>query len=113
LNDKAEDFSDLISRWFGSPLFIIIHATWWTCWMVFKVEPYPFGLLTLVVSLEAILLSGLILNSSNRAASEDRRMMDRDYVLEKDTNQVVDRLYDELQDIKTLFYSECSEDIEE
>jgi uncharacterized membrane protein len=81
--------------------------------MIFKVEPYPFGLLTLIVSLEAILLSGLILNSSNRAAYEDRRMMDRDYILEKDTNQVVDRLYDELQDIKTIFYSDHPERDEE
>lgn len=81
--------------------------------MIMGVEPYPFGLLTLIVSLEAILLSGLILNSSNRAASEDRRMMNRDYILEKDTNQVVDRLYDELQDIKSIFYSECpTEDTE-
>ena len=82
--------------------------------MIGGVEPYPFGLLTLIVSLEAILLSGLILNSSNRAAHEDRRMMNRDYILEKDTNQVVDRVYDELQDIKAIFYSECpTEDTEE
>ena len=72
-------------------------------------EEYPFGELTLMVSLESIILSGLILNSSNRAAHEDRRLMDRDYILEKDTNQVVDRLYDELQDIKSIFYSECPE----
>jgi uncharacterized membrane protein len=81
--------------------------------MICEVEPYPFGALTLIVSLESILLSGLILNSANRAAKEDRRIMARDYVLEKDTNQVVDRLYDELQDIKTLFYSELSEDDDE
>jgi uncharacterized membrane protein len=109
LNKKAESFSDLISHWFGQPLFLLIHAIWWAGWMIGGVEPYPFGLLTLIVSLEAILLSGLILNSSNRAANEDRQMMDRDYVLEKDTNQVVDRLYDELQDIKAIFYSDQSD----
>jgi hypothetical protein len=44
----------------------------------------------------------MILNSSNRAADEDKRLMKQEYTLNQDTNVVVDRLWDELQDIKTL-----------
>jgi uncharacterized membrane protein len=110
INKKAEALSDLISHWFGQPIFLLVHIIWWSAWMLGGVEPYPFGLLTLIVSLEAIVLSGLILNSSNRAADEDRRMMNRDHILEKDTNQVVDRIHDELQDIKTIFYSHIHND---
>ena len=70
------------------------------------IEEYSFGLLTLIVSLEAILLSGLILNSSNRAAREDKRLMAKDYNLGQDTNEIVDRMWEEIQDLKSLIRAE-------
>lgn len=70
------------------------------------IERYPYGFLTLIVSLEAILLSGLILNASNRAAREDKRLMAKDFNLGQDTNEIVDRLWEEIQDLKTLIRTE-------
>lgn len=61
--------------------------------------------------MEAILLSIMILNSSNRAADEDRRRMKQEYNLSQDTNIVVDRLWDELQDVKTLIRNDEMEDL--
>lgn len=106
INQKAEIFSDHVSDVFGKPLFILFHLIWWSIWMFGGIEEFPYGFLTLIVSLEAILLSGLILNSSNRAAREDKRLMNKDYDLSQDTNYVVDRLWDEIQDIKTLIRTE-------
>ena len=106
INQKAEIFSDRVSDIFGKPLFILFHLTWWGIWMIGGIEVIPYGFLTLVVSLEAILLSSLILNSSNRAAREDKRLMNKDYNLSQDTNYVVDRLWEEIQDIKTLIRTE-------
>jgi uncharacterized membrane protein len=74
--------------------------------MIGGIERYPFGFLTLIVSLEAILLSGLILNASNRAAQEDKRLMKKDFNLGLDTNEVVDRLWDEIQELKDMIRSE-------
>ena len=37
------------------------------CWICFGIENYPYGLLTMVVSLEAIFLSTFVLISQNRA----------------------------------------------
>lgn len=106
INQKAEIFSDRVSDIFGKPLFILLHLTWWGIWIFGGIELFPYGFLTLIVSLEAILLSGLILNSSNRAAREDKRLMNKDYNLSQDTNYVVDRLWEEIQDIKTLIRTE-------
>ena len=70
------------------------------------IEKYPYGFLTLIVSLESILLSGLILNASNRAAQEDKRLMKKDFNLGLDTNEIVDRMWDEIQELKDLIRSE-------
>ena len=37
-------------------LFIIIHICWFLIWILMPVEPFPYGLLTMIVSLEAIFL---------------------------------------------------------
>jgi uncharacterized membrane protein len=47
-------------------LFVYIHVIWFGCWIAFGVEDYPFGLLTMVVSLEAIFLSTFVMISQNR-----------------------------------------------
>jgi len=63
---------DSITAFCGSFAFVWIHIVWFAVWISFdqmfsaKIDPYPFQLLTLVVSLEAILLSTFILISQNR-----------------------------------------------
>lgn len=109
INKRAEWFSDRVSDLFGKPMFLLVHTLWWAIWIVGGIERYPYGLLTLTVSLEAILLSGLILNSSNRAAREDKRLMNKDYNLSQDTNEIVDRMWEEIQDLKALIRSEQME----
>jgi len=109
INKRAEWFSDRVSDLFGKPMFLLVHTLWWAIWIMGGIEKYPFGLLTLTVSLEAILLSGLILNSSNRAAREDKRLMNKDYNLSQDTNEIVDRMWEEIQDLKALIRSEQME----
>ena len=47
--------------------FVYIHVLWFAAWIIFKVEHYPYGLLTMIVSLEAIFLSTFVMISQNRA----------------------------------------------
>ncbi len=47
--------------------FVYIHIIWFSCWIGFGVESYPYGLLTMIVSLEAIFLSTFVMISQNRA----------------------------------------------
>lgn len=72
---------DAITNFCGNPWFVWIHIAWFAIWITLNVAPglphwdgFPFQFLTLVVSLEAILLSAFILITQNRqAALADRR----------------------------------------
>lgn len=59
--------ADQITRFAGSMKFVYIHIIWFSLWIVLGVEDYPFGLLTMIVSLEAIFLSTFVMISQNRA----------------------------------------------
>ena len=59
--------ADRITGFSGSMRFVYLHAIWFACWIGFGVEPYPYGLLTMIVSLEAIFLSTFVMISQNRA----------------------------------------------
>jgi uncharacterized membrane protein len=59
--------ADRITQFAGSMLFVYVHIVWFAVWIVFRVEKYPFGLLTMIVSLEAIFLSTFVMISQNRA----------------------------------------------
>jgi len=69
--DRAMSFSnrlaDRITAFSGSMKFVLIHVIWFSCWIGFGVESYPYGLLTMIVSLEAIFLSTFVMISQNRA----------------------------------------------
>src|SRR6266498_3765419 len=59
--------ADQITTFAGSMRFVYIHILWFSCWIGFGVEKYPYGLLTMIVSLEAIFLSTFVMISQNRA----------------------------------------------
>jgi len=69
---RLDRFTDAVTAAAGSPLFIVGHAIGFTAWIAVNLmsdrpfDPYPFGLLMLVVSLEAIFLSAAVLMTQNR-----------------------------------------------
>jgi uncharacterized membrane protein len=73
--------------WFsGRMIFIYLHVLWFGAWVLLNTgrfgvrsfDPFPYGLLTMVVSLEAIFLSTFVLISQNRLAEEADRRADLD-----------------------------------
>jgi uncharacterized membrane protein len=74
LHDRSrlDRFTDAVTAAAGSPVFIVGHAVWFGGWIAVNVtrdrpfDPYPFGLLMLIVSLEAIFLSAAVLMTQNR-----------------------------------------------
>jgi uncharacterized membrane protein len=66
--------ADAITRFSGSMRFVYLHVVWFGVWIVLNVvmpnafDAFPFGLLTLIVSLEAIFLSTFVMISQNRDA---------------------------------------------
>ena len=79
--------ADRITAFSGSMLFVYIHIIWFGCWIGFRVEDYPFGLLTMIVSLEAIFLSTFVMISQNRADAKRQVIADAQWktVREEDT----------------------------
>ena len=94
-NEEMEVHSTPLQRvadwiaWFsGSMPFLMINGGWFMIWIVVNTlilgsaaafDPYPFGLLTMIVSLEAIFLSCFVLVSQNRQAEKDRVRADIEY----------------------------------
>jgi uncharacterized membrane protein len=77
-----ERIADALTRFSGGMLFVYVHAIWFGVWIAVNVgglgrkpfDPFPFSLLTLIVSLEAIFLSTFVLISQNHAgAIADKR----------------------------------------
>jgi len=66
--------ADRITTFAGSMRFVWMHALWFTLWIALGVEAYPYGLLTMIVSLEAIFLSTFVMISQNRA-DEKRQVL--------------------------------------
>ena len=78
----ATRVSDAITTWAGSGTSIALHLIWFGGWLVFNTgltagrpfDPFPFSLLTSIVSLEAIFLTLFVLASQNRLTREtDKR----------------------------------------
>ena len=86
---RAESFqnrlADRITAFSGSMQFVYLHVLWFGAWIGFRVEHYPFGLLTMIVSLEAIFLSTFVLISQNRADQRRQAIADQHWatMLEK------------------------------
>jgi len=82
--------ADAITAFSGSMLFVYVHIVWFSCWIGFGVEKYPYGLLTMIVSLEAIFLSTFVLISQNRADAKRQVIADEQWktVQEEDQQNV-------------------------
>ena len=73
--------ADTITRFAGSMWFVYVHVIWFAAWIVLRVEKYPFGLLTMIVSLEAIFLSTFVMISQNRADEKRAALADHEWML--------------------------------
>ena len=78
--DKITDFA-------GSMTFVYLHILWFGTWIGFRVEHYPFGLLTMIVSLEAIFLSTFVMISQNRADEKREVLANQQWMTIQDEDQ--------------------------
>lgn len=105
----AERFADRLTELSSSTPFLLLHLAWFTGWIVWNAgvaglpvfDPYPYGLLTMIVSLEAIVLSSLVLLAQRRdlQLSELREEMQLQVLLRTEeevtkTLQIVAALYE-------------------
>jgi uncharacterized membrane protein len=122
---KVERVADWIAEFSGSLTFLAIHIVFFAVWVLLNVnwlpgwkppmfDPFPFGLLTMVVSLEAIILSVFVLLSQSRQAEKDRIRGDIEYEVNLKAelevahlHEKVDRLHSEslvrLDELQRMF----------
>jgi len=111
--------------WFsGSMMFLMIYGIWFITWIeintlprgISAYDPYPFGLLTMIVSLEAIFLSCFVLISQNRQGEKDRVRSDIEYEvnikaeleiahLHEKTDRIYESMLDRLTKLEKLIAS--------
>jgi len=87
--------ADQITTFAGSMWFVYLHIVWFGCWIAFGVEGYPYGLLTMIVSLEAIFLSTFVMISQNRADAKRQVVANQQWrtvqVEDKQNRELLDR----------------------
>jgi uncharacterized membrane protein len=98
--------ADAITTFAGSMWFVYIHIAWFAVWIGAGVESYPFGLLTMIVSLEAIFLSTFVMISQNRQDEARRRLASEEWrivQIEKQQNEELLTLSNQILDLtKTI-----------
>ncbi|MGB0091717.1 MAG: DUF1003 domain-containing protein [Solirubrobacteraceae bacterium] len=99
----AQDrMADAITGFAGSMAFVYIHIIWFACWIGFGIEKYPFGLLTMIVSLEAIFLSTFVMISQNRADAKRQVIADQQWRMVQEENEQNKQLLDLSKQILAL-----------
>jgi uncharacterized membrane protein len=78
LSRASDRLADAVTKFAGSMSFVAIHSAWFVGWILVNVgllgaalvfDKFPFGLLTMIVSLEAIFLSTFVMIAQNRQAA--------------------------------------------
>lgn len=119
---RSERLADWFVRAAGSMWFAYLHAIWFTLWVGDSLvrgheafDPFPFSLLTTIVSLEAIFLTLFVLVSQNQQAVHDEQRMNLhlqiDLLAEHEITRVlcvVDRIAEKLG-VEDACDSEASE----
>jgi CRP/FNR family transcriptional regulator, cyclic AMP receptor protein len=97
----------------GNPWFILGHIVWFAAWIGFRVEPFPYGLLTMIVSLEAILISSLILLATESESDRDKILSIRNIKLSKETYDLLTHMHEDITDLRNKMLNKVDREDEE
>ena len=102
---RGEKFSDVFTRFMGSMTFVVLHLVWLGGWFLVNLgavpaiepfDPFPFGILTLIVSTEGVFLAIFVLISQNRmgrlANQRSHLNLQISLLAEQETTKILQRL---------------------
>jgi uncharacterized membrane protein len=128
INEETEDkrttvmkIADWISEFSGSLEFLFIHLGIFFIWIILNTgplsrtsfggfDPFPFGLLTMVVSLEAIILSVFVLLSQNRQVARDRVRNDIEYQVNLKAELEIAHLHEKVDELHEMIAKQAKLD---
>lgn len=104
------NLADSITRLSGSMSFVYFHIVWFILWFIINqgyfaphiaiFDPFPYGLLTMIVSLEAIFLSTFIMVAHNRQNLMDEYREIEEDIEDKEAEKEVEDIQKDLDDLK-------------
>jgi CRP/FNR family cyclic AMP-dependent transcriptional regulator len=107
----GEQLSDFLTSIAGDIRFVYFSFLWFFVWIALNLnlipnfpafDPYPFGFLTMVVSLEAIFLSLFVLISQNRQTARDKVRNDIEYNVNIKAEYEVRQLSKQLEEMQSM-----------
>ncbi len=102
----VQRLADWIAAFSGSISFLALNALWFALWIwlnesgTWRFDPFPFGLLTMIVSLQAIFLSIFVLLAQNRHAAKDRVRDDIEYEINVKAELEIAHLHEKVEEIR-------------
>jgi len=120
VNDVAEEqqtsvtrITDAVPAMVGTLPSTMLHALFFASWIAINLgiagglgrfDPYPFGLLSVIISLEAIFLTLFVLTSQNRQRSRDRIRSDIEFETSINTEVKIARLHEKVDKLTEEHY---------
>ena len=109
--------ADTITNFAGSMTFVYVHIAWFALWILFggiliRFDKFPFGLLTMIVSLEAIFLSTFVMISQNRADARRQVLSDAQWQTvqtEEHQNEQIITLSSQILELTTAIHKMTNE----
>jgi uncharacterized membrane protein len=112
--------ADRVTAFSGRMLFVYVHIAWFAIWLLLNTgrlgirpfDPFPYGLLTMIVSLEAIFLSTFVLISQNRMSEQAEHRADLDLHIDLLAEYELTRVLQMLDTIQGKMGIENDQDLE-
>ena len=101
--------ADRVAAFIANPYFIVLHAFWFLLWIAVNTglvtfspmfDAYPFGLLGIILSIEAIFITGFVLISQNRQSAHAEKRSELDYEVNVRTFREIQSMKGVLADIQ-------------
>jgi uncharacterized membrane protein len=101
-----EVVADRVAAFIGKPHFLLVHLLWFTAWVVLNTglvamavafDAYPFNLLGIMLSIEAIFITGFLLISQNRQSTHADKRAELDYEVNVRTYRRINHIDDVLR----------------
>jgi len=103
-NNPVLRVADWVANFSGSITFLVLHVLFFASWLGFNAtplafDPFPFNLLTMTVSLEAIILSTLLLFSSNREGAREKVRSNIEYEVNLKAELQIQHLHEKVDSL--------------
>ncbi len=95
-----EKLADRISDFIAKPHFLVVHSLWFVLWIAMntgvlaiaqRFDEYPFGLLGIILAVEAIFITGFLLISNNRQSAHANKRAELDYEVNVRTYRLINK----------------------